>query len=200
MNCVTEKCVHAGCQKSLTDDYKSHFVRLDVIHLMSYADQGEQFLQCFVTGHKMWVNCAAPKTKKASMQLATHIISFSKRIWSSVNSREEHGSYFFRPWKCALHGFPSQWKHKLLSVTVVQLRVYRRSHCRRPGLLLSASWFGMIMAGHVLQTGPATHYDAMAGRLWATISMVVISLQVIYISFDALKSTWLVSDLWQIPT
>jgi hypothetical protein len=56
------------------------------------------------------------------------------------------------------------------------------------------------MAGHVLQTGPATHYDAMAGRLWTTISMVVISLQVIYISFDALKSTWLVSDLWQIPT
>jgi len=34
---------------------------------MSYADQGEQFLQYFVTGDKMWINCAAPKTKKASM-------------------------------------------------------------------------------------------------------------------------------------
>jgi len=58
--------MHAGCQKSLTDDQKSHFLRL-CLHFMSYADQGEQFLQCFVTGDKVWVNCAAPKTKRASM-------------------------------------------------------------------------------------------------------------------------------------
>jgi hypothetical protein len=61
---------------------------------MSYADQGEQFLQCYVTWDKMWINCAAPKTKKSIHAVEAHIISFSKRIQSSVISREEHGSYF----------------------------------------------------------------------------------------------------------
>lgn len=71
----------------------------------------------------MWINCAAPKTKNHPC-----IISCSKRIQSSVISREEHSSYFFGPWKCASHVFPAQWKHTLPSVTVVQLRFYRRPY------------------------------------------------------------------------
>jgi len=53
----------------------------------------------------------------------------------------------------------------------------------------------LIMPGDILQTGPVTHCGAVAERLWATLSMVPISLQVISISFDPLKSTWLISDL-----
>jgi hypothetical protein len=51
------------------------------------------------------------------------------------------------------------------------------------------------MPGNMLQTGPVTHFGAVAERLWATLSVVPISQQVISISFDPLKSTWLVSDL-----
>jgi hypothetical protein len=42
-----------------------------------------------------------------------------------------------------------------------------------------ASWFGMIMPGDILQTGPVNHCGPVAVRLWATLSMVLISLQVI---------------------
>jgi len=148
------------------------------------------FCSALLQGIKCGLIVQHPKPKEHPC-----IISCNRRIQSSVISRKEHGSYVFGPRNCSSHGSPAQWKHKLIVLLWYCWEFTGGVIAEGLNCCTKASWFGMIMSVDILQTGPVTHCGAVAGGLWATLSMDLISLELISLSFDPLKSTWLVSDL-----
>jgi hypothetical protein len=52
----------------LTDDHKKNQVAAAQAFLARYEDQGDDFLDCIVTGDETWVSNHTPENKQQSMQ------------------------------------------------------------------------------------------------------------------------------------
>jgi hypothetical protein len=89
------RCAHAGCRRT-SDDHKAHRAYLSLMHLARYADQGQQFMQCTVTGNETWVSHATPEIKESIHDLQIPSIAPTKKFKPTPSVRKIMATVFWR--------------------------------------------------------------------------------------------------------
>jgi hypothetical protein len=97
----------------LTDNHKKNRVATAQTFLAHYEDQGDDFLDCIVTGDKTWVSHHTPENKQQSMQWRhTHSPTAKKSKISPSNQKIMATIFWDRKGPLLIHFFASRRHHQ----------------------------------------------------------------------------------------
>jgi hypothetical protein len=97
--------------KMLKDDHKKNGVAAGQAFLACYGDQGDNFLNCIVTGNETWVSHLIYENKRQSMQLRhTHSLT-AKKIQNFTNKQKNHGNHLLAQKGAISHQFFALRRH-----------------------------------------------------------------------------------------